>query len=65
MQMTLEQKEAVKHLFYGALDFMYSKYKDKHFDDYVEYCKTEFTENHQVSILEFNSWMKEWEVKQK
>jgi hypothetical protein len=64
MQMTLEQKEAVKHLFFGALDFMSSKFEHQTFKDYVEYCKTEFTENHQISILEFNQWLEEWEVKQ-
>lgn len=62
MQMTEEQKEAVKSLFFGALDFMYSKFEGKTFNDYIEYCKQEFTENHQISIFEFNSWLEEWEV---
>jgi hypothetical protein len=62
LQMTTEQKDAVKSLFFGALDFMYGKFDEKTLNDYIFYCKTQLTENYEISISEFNEWVEEWEV---
>jgi hypothetical protein len=57
-----EEKQSIKQLFHGALDFMNERNDERTIKEYIKICKEQITVSG-ITIFEFNEWVEEWEVK--